>query len=348
MALRWMLVFVVLLDNTVSSSEDTLFVQTGGSVTLDIQTHELPEFDDLVWINEKYDNINILKYINASKTARLHTSYKNRMYFNTETFSLTLKNMQKTDSGVYRASASGEFNIIVAKHRVSVMDPVEAPVLSENFCSFTCIGHHFTISSTYNNSCFQEEVRSSGNYTLSLYCSGDFIICNHSNPVSWMSDTKEVNESCTINKDTRSTGPQSEYISWLIPLIFLLALVVAVVGFCFCRNKKDAQEGENTIYAEVTEDNKPKPQEMLEKSENPKTVYDTAGAQPCVTMETNLTTPNPDSMNQNAAPTEKSDPDKPVTVYCAIQKHSKPLISETENTIYAVVNKTSACFESAQ
>ncbi|XP_051990922.1 CD48 antigen-like [Xyrauchen texanus] len=235
MALRWMLVFVLLLDSTVSCSENTLFVQTGGSVTLYIQTHELPEFDELVWKNEKSENI--FKYISATKTARLHPFYTNRTDFNNETFSLTLKNMQKTDSGVYTASTSGDLTKDVAKHRVSVMDPVEAPVLSENICSFTCKGHNFTISSTYNNSCFQEEVRSSGNYTLSLYCSGDFIICNHSNPVSWRNDTKEVNESCIVNKDT-STGPQSEYISWLIPLIVVLALIVAVVVFYSYRNKK--------------------------------------------------------------------------------------------------------------
>ncbi|XP_051980801.1 uncharacterized protein LOC127642131 isoform X2 [Xyrauchen texanus] len=235
MALRWMLVFLLLIDSTVSSSEDTLFVQTGGSVTLDIQKQELPEFDNLAWMNEKSDNIfrYFPKYI-ASEKEKPHPSYKNRADFNTETFSLTLKNMQKTDSGVYTASASGLSNIIVANHRVSVMDPVEAPVLSENICSFTCKGHNFTISSTYNNSCFQEE--SSGNYNLRLYCSGDFIICNHSNPVSWMNDTKKVNESCT-NKDTRSTGQQSEYISWLIPLIVVLALIVIGV-FCFYRNKK--------------------------------------------------------------------------------------------------------------
>ncbi|XP_051555776.1 uncharacterized protein LOC127442074 isoform X2 [Myxocyprinus asiaticus] len=344
MALRWMLVLILLLDSTVSCSEDTLFVQTGGSVTLDIQTHELPEFDELVWINEKSENI--FKYLKASKTGRPHSSYKNRVDFNNETFSLTLKNMQKTDSGVYEARASGELTTTVAKHIVSVMDAVEAPVLFVNICKFTCKGHNSTISFTYNSSYFQEEVRSSGNYNLSLYCSGDIIICNHSNPVSWKNDTKEVNESCTFNIDKRSSGQHSKPIYWLIPLLCIL-VVVAVVGYRCYTNKKDPQEGESTVYAEVTEDNKPQnPPDMREKSENPKTVYDTAGAQPDVTMETNLTMPNPDSMNQNAALTQ-SNPDKPVTVYCAIQKHPKPLMPETDHTIYSVVSKPSAGYESA-
>lgn len=43
-----------------------------------------------------------------------------------------------------------------------------------------------------------------------------------------------------------------------------------------------------------------KSREILEKSENPHTVYDTTGEseQPDVTMETNQTSPNHDSVNQ--------------------------------------------------
>ncbi|XP_051980963.1 uncharacterized protein LOC127642388 isoform X2 [Xyrauchen texanus] len=245
-----MMTFVTSLK--VSSSEDTLFVQTGGSVTLDIQTHELPEFDDLVWMNEKSENI--FRYISATKTARLHPSYKNRADFNTETFSLTLKNMQKTDSGVYTASASGEFNIIVAKHRVSVMDPVEAPVLSVNICSFTCKGHHFTISSTYNSSCFQEEVRSSGNYTLSLYCSGDFIICNHSNPVSWMNVTKEIHEFCTINKDAASPPDDGVSLCLLKTVLYSvsLLLMISAVITVHIREKQRRSSKHTVISIDMT------------------------------------------------------------------------------------------------
>uniref|UniRef100_A0A8C1LF57 Immunoglobulin V-set domain-containing protein n=1 Tax=Cyprinus carpio TaxID=7962 RepID=A0A8C1LF57_CYPCA len=62
-------------------AEISVFVRTGASVQLDIQTQQLPE---------------------------LHSSYKDRVDFNNKTFSLTLKNIQKTDSGLYTARTSGE------------------------------------------------------------------------------------------------------------------------------------------------------------------------------------------------------------------------------------------------
>jgi len=85
---------------------------------------------------------------------------------------------------------------------ICVSDEVEAPVLtvSSNWsCNFTCKGGHVIISSIYNSSCSPEE-ETSDNYTLNLNCSDDIIMCNHSNPVSWKTDRKKVNELCTVNK----------------------------------------------------------------------------------------------------------------------------------------------------
>ncbi len=95
-----------------------MFVQTGDSVQLDIQT-QLPEFDDLLWIYDKSENI--VRYNNDSKRVKPHPSYKDRVDFNTETFSLTLKNMQKTDSGLYTARISGLKSKDVITYRVSVI-----------------------------------------------------------------------------------------------------------------------------------------------------------------------------------------------------------------------------------
>ncbi|ROL43669.1 CD48 antigen [Anabarilius grahami] len=203
-----LLLFISLLTyNTGFSAEISKFVQTGNPVQLDIQTQELPEFDELSWRNDKSENI--VKYINGTKTVKPHSSYKNRIDFNTETFSLTLKNMQRTDSGLYTARISGESEKIFATYRVSVLDAVEAPVLTLNSnlsssdpCSFTCKGSNIIISSIYNSSsCSPEEVTSSDNYTLTLNCSDDYIMCKHSNPVSWKNVTKKVNELCTVDQD---------------------------------------------------------------------------------------------------------------------------------------------------
>lgn len=78
-------------------------------------------------------------------------------------------------------------------------------------CRFTCKGNDIIMSSIYNSSsCSQDEVTSSHNYTLRLNCSGDSIMCNYSNPVSWNTDTKKVNELCTVNQGTSSLRQGTE------------------------------------------------------------------------------------------------------------------------------------------
>ncbi|XDV28128.1 hypothetical protein PO909_031500 [Leuciscus waleckii] len=101
------------------SAEISVFVKTGDSVQLDIQTQKLPEFDLLSWTNDKSEII--VRYIHESRTVKLHSSYKDRVDFNDETFSLTLKNMQKTDTGLYTARARGESENNIVTYRVSVI-----------------------------------------------------------------------------------------------------------------------------------------------------------------------------------------------------------------------------------
>uniref|UniRef100_A0A8C2IFD7 Si:ch211-209f23.6 n=1 Tax=Cyprinus carpio TaxID=7962 RepID=A0A8C2IFD7_CYPCA len=185
------------------SAEISVFVQTGASVQLNIQTQQLPEFDLLYWSNDKSESI--VKYTSETKRVRLHSSYKDRVDFNNKTFSLTLKNMQKTDSGLYTARTSGESENNIVTYRVSVIDAVEAPVLTVNsnwFSSdsctvnFTCRAPELMINSSYqNNRCSPQEVTSQIN-TLILDCSEESIICNHSNPVSWKQARINITQLC--------------------------------------------------------------------------------------------------------------------------------------------------------
>ncbi|RXN16176.1 CD48 antigen-like protein [Labeo rohita] len=114
--------------------------------------------------------------------------------------------MQKTDSGLYTATTSGESNNNIVIYRVSVIDAVEAPVLTVNsnwFSSdsctvnFTCRAHELMINSSYqNNRCSKDEVTSHEINTLILDCSEESIICNHSNPVSWKEDRINILQLC--------------------------------------------------------------------------------------------------------------------------------------------------------
>ncbi|XP_051727938.1 uncharacterized protein LOC127500653 [Ctenopharyngodon idella] len=344
LAITIFLVFLYCKCKKGFSAEIPVFVQTGDSVQLDIQTQELPEFNILFWTKDKSENIVV--YIHGVKV-NPHSSYKNRVYFNDETFSLTLKNMQKTDSGLYTARASGESEKNIVTYRVSVIDAVEAPVLTVNSswsssdpCSFTCKGSNIIISSIYNSSSCSPEESSSENYNLRLNCSGDYIMCNYSNPVSWKTDRKKVNELCTVDQEIPQADFQSVLPSWFIFLICLLttSLLASVIGWCFYKRKKDHsytpdQQNDLTVYEKVDENIKPQRSlNKLEKSKNTSTVYDTLREHGPPDVQTS---PNHDSVDQSATLTEKSQPNAAATIYYTIEKQPK---SEADHTIYAVVN----------
>ncbi|XP_065132898.1 CD48 antigen-like isoform X2 [Paramisgurnus dabryanus] len=241
-----LLTYLLLAYSTGFSTEDTVFVKTGDFVELNIQRDKLPdEFDDIVWQNEKSQTI--VKYSNEYKRVKDYDDYKDRVDFNTKSFSLTLKNMKKTDSGVYTARITGNRNKDVAEHRVSVIDAVEAPVLTVNsdsssgLCNFTCKTDSITINTVINNSSScSEEVTSSGVYNLSVRCINDFIICNHSNPVSWKNDKKTIEPICIVSPEKRTSTEKSSRLYWLIRNICIsLGLFGTVVGLlCFYKNKK--------------------------------------------------------------------------------------------------------------
>ncbi|XP_026135269.1 SLAM family member 7-like [Carassius auratus] len=243
---------LLLMSNTGSSAEISVFVQTGDSVQLDIQTQE--QFEFLYWSNDKSENI--VKYTSETKRVRL---YKDRVDFNDKTFSLTLKNTQKTDSGLYTARTSGKLDKNIVTYRVSVIDAVEAPVLtvisnrsSSDSCTvnFTCRTHELKIDSSYqNNSCLREEVTSQNN-TLILDCSEDSIICNHSNPVSWKEDRINVTQLCEDNERRFPLSYGSSSMTVLIIVCVVLGVIVlaGLVLYCCCKNKTDSDPEDDRRY----------------------------------------------------------------------------------------------------
>uniref|UniRef100_A0A672STM1 Si:ch211-209f23.6 n=1 Tax=Sinocyclocheilus grahami TaxID=75366 RepID=A0A672STM1_SINGR len=229
------------------SAEISVFVQTGASVQLDIQTQQLPEFDLLSWMNNKLESI--VRYNSDSKRVKLHDSYKDRVDFNDITFSLTLKNMQKTDSGLYTARTSGLINKNCVTYRISVMDAVEAPVLTVNSnrsssdsctVNFTCRAHDLMITSSYqNNSCSPEEVTSHEIHTLILFCSEESIFCNHSNPVSWKQDSINITQLCEGKCLQIPISYDSSHM-FVLPIVCVVVGVIVFAGlilYCCCKNK---------------------------------------------------------------------------------------------------------------
>ncbi|XP_065132846.1 CD48 antigen-like isoform X2 [Paramisgurnus dabryanus] len=245
------------------STEDTVFVKTGASVQLNIQRDKLPdEFEEIFWQNEKSDTI--VKYYNKFKDVKYFDDYKDRVDFNTESFSLTLKNMKKTDSGVYTAKITGKSNRDVAEHRVSVIDAVKTPELtvisywsSSDSCTvnFTCRAHDLTLNSTYNNdNCSPEEVTSHEKFTIILICSNEAIICNHSNPVSSETERIDIKQLCKGNERHNRFPPSQTYSVFSVLMVVVVAGVIVFCGlvlYCCCRNKKGFQKDANIDYDDV-------------------------------------------------------------------------------------------------
>ncbi|XP_042574923.1 uncharacterized protein LOC109062774 [Cyprinus carpio] len=254
---------LLLISNTGFSAEISVFVQTGASVQLDIQTQQLPEFDILAWMNDKSESI--VRYNSDSKRVTPHDSYKDRVDFNDKTFSVTLKNMQKADSGFYTARTIGLINTDIAAYRVSVIDAVQAPVLTVNsnwFSSdsctvnFTCRAPELMINSSYqNNRCSPQEVTSHKNYTLTLDCSKKYILCNHSNPVSWKQARINTTQLCEDSENERpitlSYDPSYMFVL-LIVCVFVGVIVFAgLILYCCCKNKTDVKQADDKDYDDV-------------------------------------------------------------------------------------------------
>ncbi|KAI4885988.1 hypothetical protein NFI96_028859 [Prochilodus magdalenae] len=220
----------------------------GDSVQLDIQL-PVPEFDDFIWVFNR--TTNILKYYKETNRTKAYPGYEGRVEFNYRNYSLTLKNLQKTDRGLYEARASAAQVTVVAEYRLSVLDPVEAPVLnpqSSNYTcniTLTCRGHDLSISSSCNTkTCEEKEVTSPRGITLSLSINGSSIICNHSNPVSWKEAVLETVELERLCADGGGTSP----LNWLllgggavviiiIIIIIIITLTAVFIRLCLRRRK---------------------------------------------------------------------------------------------------------------
>ncbi|XP_057188911.1 natural killer cell receptor 2B4-like isoform X3 [Triplophysa rosa] len=254
---------LLLISNTGSSAEDTVYVETGASVQLDIQRDKLPaEFDELFWEKDKSNTL--VKYYNGFKQVKHFKFYEGRVYFNNKTFCVILKNMQKNDSGVYTAMITGDKNGDIAAHTVSVIDKVEAPLLtiipyqlSSDSCTgnITCKGHNLTITSTYyNGSCSPGNGTSHEKYTIILICSGKNIICNNSNPVSWEKYETNITRLCEDRDDPKKHEAHTNHLNLVIGCVVGGVVIMAgfaLVAHCCWKRYKGGQQDFNTVYEGV-------------------------------------------------------------------------------------------------
>ncbi|CAK6984485.1 CD48 antigen-like [Scomber scombrus] len=222
---------------TGSSDVTTVFVQKGKNLHLDVNKPVvIPENGEFRWtIN---NSLNVVR-LSPDKTTRISDSYKGRVEFSVQNHSLLLKNVQHSDSGDYTALITGDKNQPVAEYKVIIQDPVSPVQLSVNSVSnsrescnltVTCSTEDSLISSTFrcdNQTCNQEggeqsEVTTSGS-SLRVYLLNDFIICNHSNQVSWTRDMKEIQHFCSL-----TAGSQSISLCLVKTVVFSVGLIIMV------------------------------------------------------------------------------------------------------------------------
>ncbi|KAI4877591.1 hypothetical protein NFI96_020647, partial [Prochilodus magdalenae] len=287
---------------TLTVSSD-VFGLVGDSIQLDIQG-PVPEFDQLFWkFKEKY----VVKYYNEPTLLKPCAGYMDRVEFNNRTYSLTLKNLQKNDSGLYEAGASYAKNTVVAKHSLTVLDAVDAPVLtpaldelSNDTCNInlTCKGHDLSISSSCSNeTCEEKEVASPGGITLSLSINGSSIICNHSNPVSWKEAVLETVELERLCADGGGTSP---LLYWLllgggaiVIIIIIITLIAVFIRSCLQPKKSTVViQMEDTVYAEVENTDTGTPHIALEAHTTVYSVVETKSPPPSK-GQSSYTTPSP-------------------------------------------------------
>ncbi|XP_026135626.1 uncharacterized protein LOC113113564 isoform X2 [Carassius auratus] len=255
-----MIFTAVLISNraSVCKAENAVSVQTGSSVQLDIQPDKLLPFNTLVWMNHESENI--VTFIKKT----IETEIINGAVFNESTFSLTLKNIQKTDSGLYTAKIFGSNNINVAKYRVSVID-----------------------------------------------------------------------------ENQQTTGDNNSYfpLHWLIVIVISASLLILVattlIYSSYKKNDKGVPQNDSTIYAQVQPKSKvQRPLEMLEKSANPQTVYG-------FTQEHRHPHNTSQTMSSSEIPVETQKNNHPRTTYSTIGPPKTSLYTETDQTVYSVVCKSS-------
>ncbi|XP_062375032.1 SLAM family member 6-like isoform X2 [Sardina pilchardus] len=180
--------------------------QTGGSVTLEFQQHQQLEGNNIDFVQWYFGKEKIIKYMPHKDTLTVFT-HEGRLEFNKKTLSLELKNLQTSDTGLYKVEISAEKADVQSEFRLLVLDPVEAPILSvhNQSCDYsnvtvTCRGHNLSLNSICNNTICSPERKASTDFTLSLSVKDNSITCTHSRNLAGFKTAKmELSMQCHLS-----------------------------------------------------------------------------------------------------------------------------------------------------
>uniref|UniRef100_A0A7N9AQA7 Immunoglobulin V-set domain-containing protein n=1 Tax=Mastacembelus armatus TaxID=205130 RepID=A0A7N9AQA7_9TELE len=198
------LLYVVFTVFTGSSAVTPVFVQKGKDITLDVMTDGFHEGDIVLW---RFNTSSVIVRFLPGKEPSVSEVYTGRVEFPQKKYSVTLKNLKESDSGVYTGQLIGnEEQTVVSPVKLTV-DSVSSSSDSCNL-TVTCSTQDSDITSRVTcdtTTCHQEggessKVTTSG-ASLRLYPVHSTINCNHSNQVNWTNDTKETGQACLLPPD---------------------------------------------------------------------------------------------------------------------------------------------------
>ncbi|XP_065809759.1 CD48 antigen-like isoform X2 [Labrus bergylta] len=238
-----MFIFMILgLLAGIQAQVTPVFVQTGTDLLLEVKKPVvLKEADLFAWsVNH---SVHVVRLAHGGKPT-IFPNYKSRAEFSAQNHSLLLKNVQKRDSGVYRARVFAENAIPVAEYSVTVLDPVSGVKLTVKPCSsdstkvtVICSTEDSLISSTFtcdNQTCSHEggeraEIITPG-ASLDVYLENGSVICNHSNQVSSTRDIQKIEDLCVKPIEISGVGFSIYRLKIYVVSIGLVIMMCAVIS----------------------------------------------------------------------------------------------------------------------
>ncbi|XP_068587269.1 uncharacterized protein [Cebidichthys violaceus] len=249
-----MSIFVILgllvcIEAQGSSAVTPVFMKKGDDLILNVDA-DVPE--DFFFVEWNFNKTVILVRFAPGREPIIFSNFTGRLEFPVKKFSVKLKNLQESDSGVYAARVSTlQGHKQLAEYKVTVQGPVSPVELtvdsvdsvvsrSSASCNLTvtCSTQHSHINSTFrcvDRTCSQEggeqpELTTSG-ASLQVYLLNSSIICNHSNQVTWTKDFKIIENFCPPydGSEGSSAGTSVYLVKIVVFSVGLIIMVSAVI-----------------------------------------------------------------------------------------------------------------------
>ncbi|KAM3605508.1 uncharacterized protein V6R79_026444 [Siganus canaliculatus] len=219
-----------------------LLVRTGSDVTLNVS--DVP--GDYLLFSWKFSRTTTLVTHTPGGKTTISQTYTGRIEFSVKNYSLRLMSLQKADSGIYTGQGTGREKADEVEYSIRVEDPVSPVELTvdsvssgSDSCnlSVSCRTQDAHINSTItcdSETCSQEEgersVSTSSAASLTIHLLNDSILCNHSNQVSWTSNTTMLEPVCAIDAGSEQGSISVCLVKTGFFSISLIVMVSAVIS----------------------------------------------------------------------------------------------------------------------